>query len=136
MLLGKPLRAAISRSGSASPDARKAESTRDECTTDLTRYGSRAGAMDVSSRVPVCETPWIVAQERVRELRTRSQNPFPITRFPIAATRRLEVRAELFNVFNNTNFGAPATNISNPTAGIITAADDARHMLLAVRMIW
>jgi len=28
-------------------------------------------------------------------------------------------------VFNNTNFGAPATNISNPTAGIITVAGDA-----------
>src|SRR5262245_34701949 len=42
MLLGKPLRRAISRSGSASPDARNADSTRDECTTDLTRYGSRA----------------------------------------------------------------------------------------------
>jgi hypothetical protein len=57
-------------------------------------------------------------------------------RFPIATTRRLEVRAEVFNVFNNTNFGAPSTNISNPTAGIITAADDARNMQFAVRMIW
>ena len=57
-------------------------------------------------------------------------------RFPIAATRRLDVRAELFNGFNNSHLGAPATNISNPTAGIITAADDARNMQLAVRMIW
>jgi len=39
-------------------------------------------------------------------------------------------------VFNNTNFGGPATNISNPTAGIITVADDARNMQLTVRMIW
>jgi len=39
-------------------------------------------------------------------------------------------------VFNNTKFGAPATNISNPTAGIITVADDARNMQLAVTMIW
>ena len=37
MLFGRPLRAAISRSGSASPDALKADSTRDEWTTDLTR---------------------------------------------------------------------------------------------------
>jgi hypothetical protein len=50
MLFGSPLREAISRNGSASPDARNAESTRDEWTTDLTRYGSRGdvvGAMGV-----------------------------------------------------------------------------------------
>src|SRR3954452_13299282 len=42
MLLGSPLRPAISRRGSASPDDRKAESSREAWTTDLTRYGSRA----------------------------------------------------------------------------------------------
>src|SRR6185295_9431098 len=41
MLFGSPLRDEISRSGSASPEARNAPSTRDEWTTDLTRYGSR-----------------------------------------------------------------------------------------------
>src|SRR5687767_14746207 len=42
MLLGSPLRAEISRSGRASPDVRNADSSCDEWTTDLTRYGSRA----------------------------------------------------------------------------------------------
>ena len=37
MLFGSPLRAATSRSGSASPDERKADSSCDEWTTDLTR---------------------------------------------------------------------------------------------------
>src|SRR5438093_12384033 len=41
MLFGKALRCATSRSGSASPDDRNAARMRDECTTDLTRYGSR-----------------------------------------------------------------------------------------------
>src|SRR6476660_3978803 len=41
MLFGKLLRCATSRSGSASPDYRNAARMRDECTTDLTRYGSR-----------------------------------------------------------------------------------------------
>jgi rhamnose transport system ATP-binding protein len=45
MLFGSPLRAAISRSGSASPDDRNAESSCAECTTDLTRYGSRPLSM-------------------------------------------------------------------------------------------
>ena len=37
MLFGSPLRAAISRSGSASPDDRNADSSCDACTTDFTR---------------------------------------------------------------------------------------------------
>jgi hypothetical protein len=37
MLLGNPLRAAISRKGRASPVTRKAESTCEEWTTDFTR---------------------------------------------------------------------------------------------------
>ena len=45
MLFGKPLRAEISRSGSASPDVLKADKSCDECTTDFTRYGSRPVAL-------------------------------------------------------------------------------------------
>jgi hypothetical protein len=47
MLLGSPLRAEISRKGSASPDDRNADSSCDEWTTDFTRYGSRAGGLVV-----------------------------------------------------------------------------------------
>src|ERR1043165_6496286 len=42
MLFGSPDRLATSRSGSASPDDRNADSSRDAWTTDFTRYGSRA----------------------------------------------------------------------------------------------
>ena len=45
MLFGSPLRATTSRSGSASPDDRNADSTSEECTTDFTRYGSRDGGL-------------------------------------------------------------------------------------------
>src|SRR5678815_459670 len=47
MLLGSPLRAATSRSGSASPDERKADNSCAECITDFTRYGSREGGLVV-----------------------------------------------------------------------------------------
>src|SRR5436309_1560459 len=50
MLFGSPLRDAISLRGSASPEAWKAVSTRDECTTDLTRYGSRGVGFGVIRR--------------------------------------------------------------------------------------
>ena len=57
-------------------------------------------------------------------------------RFPLAAARRLEFRAEIYNLFNNTNFGSPASNISNPNVGIITTADEARYVQLVMRFVW
>ena len=57
-------------------------------------------------------------------------------RFPLVATSRLEFRAEIYNLFNNTNFGVPAANISNPNVGTITTADEARYLQLAMRVIW
>ncbi len=49
---------------------------------------------------------------------------------------RIEFRGEIFNLFNNTNFGQPDANISNVTAGVISAADDARSMQFGLRVIW
>ena len=60
------LRPAISRSGSASPDARNADRTRDEWTTDLTRYGSRALVFDSMARLQIAQ--------RVRGSRSRCAN--------------------------------------------------------------
>lgn len=57
-------------------------------------------------------------------------------RFVFAGDMRLEFRGEIFNVFNNTNFGLPAANISNANVGSITTADEARSGQLAVRLVW
>ena len=51
MLFGSPLRAAISRSGRASPEVRNAERSCDEWTTDFTRYGSRPSDFGGTSRL-------------------------------------------------------------------------------------
>src|ERR1041385_7242077 len=64
MLLGSPLREEISRSGSASPEVRNADSTCTECTTALTRYGSRVRPADsevamvriIAKRFALCNT--------------------------------------------------------------------------------
>src|SRR5687768_14580655 len=57
MLFGSPLRAEISRSGSASPEVRNADSSCEEWTTDLTRYGSRAAVFLVL--IGPQSIPWI-----------------------------------------------------------------------------
>jgi len=56
-------------------------------------------------------------------------------RFLLGATR-LEFRAEIFNLFNTTNFGQPDGNVSNVTAGVISSADDARNMQFGIRLAW
>jgi hypothetical protein len=58
-----------------------------------------------------------------------------IKRFPIN-NMRVEFRGEIFNLFNNTNFGQPDSNISNVTAGVISTADDARSMQFGLRLVW
>jgi hypothetical protein len=57
-------------------------------------------------------------------------------RFPMGGSTRLEFRAEIFNVFNRTNFGQPDGNINNVTAGVISTADDARNMQFGLRLAW
>jgi hypothetical protein len=56
-------------------------------------------------------------------------------RFPIGPAR-FEFRGEIFNLLNHTNFATPDNNISNPTAGVITTADDGRSMQFGFRLTW
>jgi hypothetical protein len=58
-------------------------------------------------------------------------------------TRRLQLRAEVFNLFNRTNLGTPATLVFNasgvPTAGagfISSTSTTARQVQLGVRLEW
>ncbi len=57
-------------------------------------------------------------------------------RFPLGGSRRADFRVETFNLLNRVNFGNPAANISNATAGTITTADDGRNIQLSVRFNW
>jgi hypothetical protein len=48
----------------------------------------------------------------------------------------LEIRAEAFNVFNRTNFGAPNSNRSNANFGTITTAFPARELQFAAKFLF
>lgn len=49
---------------------------------------------------------------------------------------KLEIRAEAFNVFNRTNFGAPNSNRSNANFGTITTAFPARELQFAAKFLF
>jgi hypothetical protein len=53
--------------------------------------------------------------------------------FGIGGARRLQVRADVFNVLNQKNFGGPVTNITSSDFGLITSADSARTMQVGAR---
>jgi hypothetical protein len=61
---------------------------------------------------------------------------FSVTRRVPIGRSRLEFRAEIFNLLNHANFGNPDGNISNPTVGMITTADDGRSMQFGLRLAW
>jgi hypothetical protein len=57
--------------------------------------------------------------------------------FRIAEKSNLQFRAEYFNVLNHTNFGNPATSLSNSsTFGKITTAGDPRIAQLSMKMVF
>jgi hypothetical protein len=57
-------------------------------------------------------------------------------RIPVGASRTLEVRAEVFNLLNTTNFGAPAGTAGIPAFGTITSALDPRVVQLAMKLLF
>ncbi|MGH7247418.1 MAG: hypothetical protein ACREH9_04870, partial [Pseudomonadota bacterium] len=55
--------------------------------------------------------------------------------FPIAERRRMQLRADFFNLFNNVHLNAPGSNLSSAsTFGKITGAGDPRIVQLALRL--
>ena len=58
-------------------------------------------------------------------------------RFAIGGERAIEIRWEVFNVFNATQLGLPDSNISNSTRGTISRlAGDPRVMQFALRLVF
>lgn len=60
--------------------------------------------------------------------------------FPLRAwlpeSSRLQLRSEFFNLFNNTRFNNPITNMSSAGFGRITGAADGREIQFALKLLW
>ena len=54
-------------------------------------------------------------------------------RVPVGGSRSIEVRAEVFNLLNTANFGAPAATPGAANFGTITSALDPRVVQLAAK---
>jgi hypothetical protein len=54
--------------------------------------------------------------------------------FNFSETKRLQFRAEVFNIFNHTQLLLPGQTINTPTFGVITAASPARVMQMALKL--
>jgi outer membrane receptor protein involved in Fe transport len=86
--------------------------------------------------VPAAGTQGTAGRNTVRGPGTQVVDFSAIKRVPFGGSRRLEFRAEIFNLFNHANFGNPDGNISNVTAGVISTADDGRNMQFGLRFVW
>ena len=56
--------------------------------------------------------------------------------FPWAERRRVQLRAEAFNVLNHANLGSPGTSVNSPSFGVISSASEPRILQLAVKVIF
>ena len=56
--------------------------------------------------------------------------------FPLGEQRRLEIRAEFFNLLNRVNLGNPNTNLSSTRFGYITTAGEPRVIQLAAKFVF
>ena len=57
--------------------------------------------------------------------------------FPFGETRRLEFRAEAFNIFNLTNYGTPANNLNASNFGVVSSLTDTpRQMQFSMKIIY
>jgi hypothetical protein len=52
---------------------------------------------------------------------------------PLTEAKKLEFRAEFFNIFNHANFGSPQGDIINSSFGFVTSANDPRIGQLAIK---
>ena len=59
-----------------------------------------------------------------------------IKRFALGGPAQFEFRVEAFNLFNRTNFRAPAGNRSAASFGTITSTYDPRQLQLGFKFLW
>ena len=55
---------------------------------------------------------------------------------PVGGSVRVQVRVELFNAFNNVNYGNPGSTFGAATFGRISSAGDMRRMQFGVKLIF
>lgn len=55
---------------------------------------------------------------------------------PVGEGKKLQFRAEAFNVLNHANLAAPGTTVNSPSFGVISSASDPRILQFALKLIF
>jgi hypothetical protein len=55
---------------------------------------------------------------------------------PLTERKRLQFRAEAFNLLNHANLGVPGTTVNSPSFGVISSASDPRILQFALKLIF
>ena len=56
--------------------------------------------------------------------------------FPLGGQTRLQIRAEMFNVFNNVNYGNPNATFGSASFGRISSVGAMRQIQLGARLLF
>ncbi|HEY8535212.1 MAG TPA: hypothetical protein VIL25_02150, partial [Vicinamibacterales bacterium] len=122
---------ALLRPGVTADDVRRSHSSRADMIAEY---------FNTSAFVPLAEVPRGIYGDARRGLiygPGDSTTDLAVMRYvSLPAGVRLQLRGELFNAFNQVNFGNPNTNISSSTFGRITSAGPGRVIQLAAKFIW
>ena len=62
--------------------------------------------------------------------------PRQSTDFQVSSAARLQIRAEVFNVFNHVNFGLPVGDLNSPSFRRILSAGPPRLMQFGEKLIF
>jgi hypothetical protein len=54
----------------------------------------------------------------------------------LGGTRRIQLRAEVFNIFNQVNWGGPGLTLGTASFGVISSADTLRRAELGVKFLF
>jgi len=54
----------------------------------------------------------------------------------LGGTRRIQLRAEVFNIFNQVNWGSPGTTLGTASFGVISSANTLRRAELGAKFLF
>ena len=98
---------------------------------------NRAHWFDTSAfKTPALNTIGTSSRNMMRGPSYQNVDFSAMTNFMFTEQLRLQFRAEMFNLFNHTNFGTPANRLTDPNFGAILSALPSRDVQFGLKLLW